>query len=511
MLAPDTSTAGASAAERELLVAEVRRFAGRHVDGNAIERAGRVPDEVVAGLRDLGAFGIALPAEHGGSGLGVGDACAVVEELARWDRSVATMVGLHSGLGTRGIVSLARPDVAAAWLPRLASGECIGAFAATEACAGSDLMAMRTTARFEGDEIVLDGEKSYVTNGRFAGCYTVVARTGARGHALVLVPRGTPGVAIGPEEHKLGIRASSTVTLSFTNVRVPASHLLGSAEGGLDEAYAVLSWGRTVLASGCVGTMQAALDATAQHVATRRQFRRTLGEFPAVRTRVAGMAAMLFAARAVTREAAEAIDRGAPSDHPSMVAKIFASDRTFEVCDAAVQLHGALGVLEDVGVARLLRDCRVTRIFEGANDVLLLRIAAARLTKREAAPRVGTASSHADGCDAVGALLDAAADVLRTRYGAAVVAKQGVLLHLGRAEVAHAAAVASARAAGTRDSDADLADLAVRRLLGEARAELDALAGCIDVDRISARVAERLYGAPPKDRPQAFARPEERP
>jgi len=440
-------------------------------------------------------FGMALPTEHGGGELSLRDACAVIEELAFWDRSVATLVGLHTGLGTRAIVVHAKREVANDFLPRLASGECIGAFAATEAAAGSDLMSVRTTAQFAGDEIILDGEKSYVTNGRIAGCYTVLARSGARAHALVLVPRDTPGVSIGAEEHKLGIRASSTVTVSFAQVRVPASHVLGSSDRGLEAAYSTLSWGRTLMAAGCVGTMRAALDACITHVTSRVQFRRALGDFSAVKLRIAGVAAMLFASRALVDRAATALaSAGVDAESLTMAAKVFASERTFEACDDAIQLHGALGVLEDVGVARLLRDCRVTRIFEGANDVLLLRIAAARLTGHAQATRLPAGAPRAElteACDALADRLDSVASALRAAHGAVIVGKQGLLLHLGRAEVAHAAAVSTLLAADPCDQD--VATLAVRRLLHEAFAELDGLANITETERVSARVAERLY------------------
>ncbi len=509
-----TVTAPATA-DRELLIDQVRRFARRHLDAAQIERAGRVPDEVLRGLAELGLFGMALPVEHGGAGWPLRDACAVIAELARCDRSVATLVGLHTRLGTRGVVSHAPADVRAAVLPRLASGEWIGAFAATEASAGSDLMSVRTTARVDGESIVVDGEKSYVTNGRIAGCYTVLARTlaapgaqqvgGARGHALVLVPRETPGVSVGAEEDKLGIRASSTVAVAFSGARVPITHLLGSADRGLEAAYGALSWGRTLMASGCVGTMRAALDACILHVTTRTQFRRTLSEFAAVKSHVANQAAMLFATEALLDAAAGAIDglAGADADAEqlTMAVKVFASERAFDACDTAIQLHGALGVLEDAGVARLLRDCRVTRIFEGANDVLLLRIAAATLTGRSGATRLrghdGSQTDLAEECDALAEHIDAAADALRAAYGAAVVSKQGALIRLARAVVLHLAATAAVPRA--RKNQADLAALAVKRLLRDANAELDALEDGAELERLSARVADAVCGVPDRE------------
>ena len=488
-----------AASECALLVAEVRRFGCRHLDAAAIERGGRIAPELLVGLADLGLFGMALPAEHGGAGLGLQEGCAVIEELAFFDRSVATLVGLHTGLGSRALVEHAAPEVRSAWLPRLASGACVGAFAATESAAGSDLMAVATRARFEGEEIVISGEKSYVTNGGLAGCFTVLARTAAHAHALVLVPRHSPGVGVGTEEHKLGVCASSTVTVSFEQVRVPCANLLGSSERGLEAAYGVLSWGRTLMAAGCVGTMRAALSAITTHVTTRVQFRRRLGEFAAVKARVADIATMLFASRALVVRAAAAAHRP-EGQSLSMAAKVFASERTFESCDGAVQLHGALGVIEDVGVARLLRDCRVTRIFEGANDVLLLRIAAARVTTQERATRLRELPVRwreiAERCDHFADELDAAVEAVRAVHGAAIVARQDAMLRLGRAEVAHVAAVSAVLAAGLEDED--VATLAVHRLLGDAARELAGVESVAETERLAARIAERLYDTGPR-------------
>jgi len=474
------------------IAGELRRFADKRLDAAATERAGLVDPQIRADLAGLGVFGITLPEEHGGLGLSLGEGCAAVAEIARADRSVATMVGLHLGLGSRALTAFASPEVAGEWLPRMASGEVIGAFSATETCAGSDLTLMRTRAREDSGHVVVDGEKAYVTNARFAGCFTVLARWGARGHAVILVPSDAPGVEIGREEHKLGILASSTATVTFTGVRVPRSHVL--SEQGLEAAHHVLTWGRTLMSAGCVGTAQAALDATARHVASRKQFGKTLGEMPAVRMHVARMAAVLYSMRAIVAAAADA-----PGGDDSMVAKVFASEGAFEICDTAVQLHGALGVMEEAGVARLLRDCRVTRIFEGANDVLLSRLAIARLASRGApeAREVSAPASlvaKASAVDELTAATHRALHGVRAKYGAAVLLRQPTLISLARAVVAAQTAAAVLRVA--TDADADVAALAVSLLCRQGTLSLAALDDLGALEAESDRVCKGLIEAP---------------
>lgn len=377
---------------------QVRRFLAREVDADAIDREARIPPATVGAAARAGLFGLTIPGEYGGAGLSLKATCRVIEELARGDRSVAIMAGLHAGLGSRPLVELGAPALKDRYLPAMAAGERVASFAATEAGAGSDLAAVRTTGTIEGDAVRLVGEKSYVTNGGFAGVFTVLARTpglgGARAWSLVCVPREAPGVTVGPEEHKLGIRGSSTVTVRFDDVRVPRDHLVGEVGRGLDHAHRALAWGRTILSAGCVGTARAALDATVAHVASRRQFGRPIGAFGATQGHVADMAARLYAMESLVREVGESEAAGAPIDRASSVAKVFCSEAAFEACDAAVQLHGALGFIEPAGVARLLRDCRITRIFEGANDVLLTHLGASELARKRTTAADATKAEH---------------------------------------------------------------------------------------------------------------------
>jgi len=480
------------------LLAEVRRFM-RTVDAKAADDASGFPPAVLDTARSLGLFALTIPSAHGGLGLSLETACVVIDTIATVDRSLAITIGLHAGLGTRAVVELATSAVQDVWLPRLAAGTCVGAFAATESGAGSDLMAVRTTLAPSGDELVLDGEKSFVTNGGFAGVFTVLARSpalgGERAHSLVLVPADSAGVVVGREEKKLGIRASSTTTVRFDGVRVPRAHVLGTPGRGMDHAHDVLAWGRTLMAAGCVGTVRAALGATLGHVTTRRQFGRTIGSQPASREHVATMASKLCAMDALVRYVARQTDPrmlGALSP----IAKVFCSEEAFAVCDQAVQLHGALGFLEPFGVARMLRDCRVTRIFEGANDVLLVRLGLARATAKESWS--GAAMGAPSGARDLAARLDGVVDRLRARYGVNLVRHQTILQHLARAEMYLSAACAT-WSRGFTTFDATLVQLAVEDLLTRAGHHLDAIGPAeAREDRVLA-ITERLYGTPAAD------------
>ena len=479
----------------------------REVDGAAIDRRGVIPESVRSGAASLGLFGMSIPEEHGGAGLSLRAVCDVISEMARADRSVAIMVGLHAGLGTRGPVELGTKAVRDAYLPRLASGEWIASFAATEAGAGSDLASLRTRGEVVGDTLRLTGEKAYVTNGGFASSFTVLARTpgfgGARGHSLVFVPRETPGVEIGAEEDKLGIRGSSTVTVSFDGATVPLDHVLGTPGRGMEHAYHLLTWGRTLMSAGCVGTGRAALDAALAHVTTRRQFGKPIGDFAATRLHIARMAARLYAMESVVRGVADVHASGGSLEAVSAIAKVFASEGAFKLVDRALQLQGALGFLEGPGVARLLRDCRITRIFEGANDVLLLRVGLARLAAHDV-PRghilgvvpapLRSAASEVDGL--AERLGEVVADV-RARHGVTAVRHQLVLQRLAVAEISLYAATNSVLGASSEEQFA-LASHATDLLIEEATTSLDALSRADADERRALAMSEVLY-APYRD------------
>lgn len=475
----------------ELLLPQLTRFLARDVDGEAIDRDGCIPEAVRDGAARLGLFGLTIPSEAGGSDLSLAATCRVVSEIARVDRSVAIMIGLHAGLGTQGIVQHGTPELRREWLPRLASGECIASFAATEASAGSDLGAISTSGAPVAAGLRIDGEKSYVTNGGFAGLFTVLVRTpglgGDRACSMVCVPRDLPGVRIGNEENKLGIRGSSTVTVTFDGATIPWTHVLGEPGRGIDLMNGLLAWGRTLMSAGCVGTARAALDATLGYVGSRRQFGRSVGEFGATRAHVAFMGARVQAMESVVRSVAAAQARGESIDTSSAIAKVFTSEAAFEICDRAIQLHGALGFLESTGVARQLRDCRITRIFEGANDVLLVRVGAARLATRAPLATARAASL----LDVLAERLDTCLEGLRSRLGIGVIRRQLVLQRVARAEIA----LAVGRATETTEP---LGRYAVAQLAAEGHAALASVALAERDEDEATSIATLLYGTAPE-------------
>ncbi len=364
----------------DAIVRSVRRFAHQELDAIEIDRAGKIPAQVLARLTALGVFGVTLPVEHGGLGAGLPLATQVVAALAEVDRSVATTVGLHLGLGTRALVRYGSPQLKAEVLPSLASGEWLAAFGTTELGAGSDLSKLKTTVTRGSDGLRINGEKSYVTNGGLAHLLTVTAcATGAeRGMTMVALPMLANGVVRLPEERKLGLRGSSTTGCLLEDVKVPNHWMLGDASTGKAQLDHTLAWGRTLLSAGCVGAATAALGRAREHTAMRRQFGRPLAEQPVVQGQLACATVLLGAMNALMKTAADQVDDSALYRW-SVSAKIFCSEQGSAVVDTALQLHGAMGYFEDSGLPMLLRDMRVTRIFEGANDVLMTHAGALEL------------------------------------------------------------------------------------------------------------------------------------
>jgi alkylation response protein AidB-like acyl-CoA dehydrogenase len=441
------------------LVAALRGTLRGHPTGLAVDAAHGIEPGTLHALRELGLFGASLPESHGGAGLSLHATGSLMTALARIDRSIATTLGLHLGLGTRGLVSLGTLEQQDRWLAELAGGRLIAAFAATEAGAGSDLAAVRTTARRTNDTYHVSGEKIFVTNGGFAGIYTILAASpglgGRRGCSLFLVSPDDPGVRHGPEEQKLGIRGSSTTTLYLDEASLPADRLLGEPGHGLDHASAILAWGRTLMAFGCTGTAQAALERAVDQVRQRRQFGRSLVEMPVVRAQLAEMAADVFAMEALVRWAAS---DGALLGTRSLTAKVYCSERSWAATDRCVQLFGGSGFIEETGIPLLLRDARIPRIFEGANDVLLVHLG----LLEAAQPRATHSTLGLRVADLRRALVDrhgvhlARQPLALHRLGHAVVLRDALEAVGGRspsALAAHAVALIEARAEGLLGGD----------------------------------------------------------
>lgn len=474
------------------IVWAVRRFVDGLPEATTRDRSGQLPAELLHEARSLGLFGMAIPEAHGGFGLSLGATASAVAEIARVDRALATAIGLHNGLGTRGLIEAGSPELQARYLPAMAAGECIGSFCATEPGAGSDLSALRTTADLEGDVLVVRGQKAYVTNAGLAGLFTVLVRTpepgGGAGSALVVVPRDTPGLSLGVEEHKMGLRASSTRSVYFDDVRVPIGHQLGATGRGIADAHRALEWGRTLMSAGCLGTARAALERSLAHTTHRRQFRRSLRTFGSVKAHLAAMARAVFAIEAVLRAVAREEASGASIEASSAALKVLASELGFDACDRAVQVHGALGFVEDAGVAILQRDARVTRIFEGANDVLLVRLGSALVagkglaTQTRLPPSETLAPLRARLAEKVGAT--------QHNLGVTAIGHQRLVAALARADMYLFAAEACL--AEAREPLATLAREAARELAVEAGAALDRAASSPTDERSDQEVLESL-------------------
>lgn len=448
------------------LVEAVDRF-GSTLDAAAIDRGGPIGPGLRGRLAELGLFGLSIPTGYGGLGLSLAGTTAVCAALARHDRSVATTVGLHAGLGSRPLVSRGEQGLRDRLLPDLATGDKIASFATTESEAGSDLTAIRTRVvpAAEGG-VRLTGSKIYVTNGGFAGVFTVAAALpapsgGRGGHALFVVERSDPGVTIGAEEHKLGLRGSSTVTVHFDGVHLPADRRITGGPG-MEGVADALAYGRTVLSAGCVGTARAALDAIVRHVRVRQQFGRPLLASPIVQSQVSRAAAQVFSMDALVRAAAR---EASTLETDSIAAKIACSEGAWSVTDLAVQLHGGSGYIEDTGVALLLRDARVTRIFEGANDVLLSRLGLAWAVRRPAWPGGDDSALAASARDLWTTVLDHAEE-LANAHGVRIALRPLELHQLGSAAVvAQAAAAVADHAALAPELAAAFLDQARSQLL----------------------------------------------
>lgn len=379
-----------------LFVEETRRF-GRHaIDGAAIDARGAIGGDLLGELGARGYFGLMVPERWGGAGFSMAAAGRIVTELAGMNGSVGTCVGLHTGLGAFGLLRVAPDVVRERYLPSVASGKTILSFAATESGAGSDIASMRTHLQTSAEGGVLSGEKCFVTNGGISRLITVIAKnrgegahpngghSGHMGYAMVLVDPSWTGVTRQAEERKLGLRGSSTIGIEFGDVRIPRDHIL-DASNGLRLAHEALTWGRTFMAAGCLGTARAAFKQARDYVDVRQQFGRTLGEFPLVQRQLAECAARLYAMESTLRAVFSLSERGHDIAMPSLVAKVFVSESAWGIVDTALQLMGGMGYMEDAGMARRLRDLRVTRIFEGANDVLRMHLASSLLLWPEAA------------------------------------------------------------------------------------------------------------------------------
>jgi alkylation response protein AidB-like acyl-CoA dehydrogenase len=337
---------------------------------------------IIAKMGDLGFLGMLIPEEFEGLGVDTSTYLLALEEIAVIDASTAVLMSVHNSLPTQMILRFGTDEQKKRFLPAMARGEILGAFALSEPEAGSDAASLTTQAVRDGDSWVLNGTKSWVTSGSHAGAIITMARTdtasdrkGPRGIGAFVVTPDLPGFHVGKKEDKLGLRSSPTVQLNFDNLRVPNANLLGQPHMGFVYAMQSLENGRLGIAAQAIGIARAALEAATAYSAERHQFDRPIREFQAIQFKLADMATRVAASRTLLHAAARAKDRGENVKQASSMAKLFASETAMFATNQAVQIFGGYGYVKDYPVERLFRDAKVTEIYEGTSEIQRIVIA----------------------------------------------------------------------------------------------------------------------------------------
>jgi alkylation response protein AidB-like acyl-CoA dehydrogenase len=368
--------------EYELFRRMVRDFVEHEVKplAKVIDREHRVPHETIRKAAELGLMGVPFPQKYGGMGGGEIGYCILMEEIGKVCTSTATVIGAHIGIGAMAIYLDGTEEQKQKYLVPLAQGKAIAAFGLTESQAGSDAAAIKTNARRDGDDYIINGAKVFITNGDIANVITVMAVTdpalGARGGITAfIVETDTPGFSIGSLENKMGIRGSSTAECVFQDVRVPKENVLGRFGAGFLTFMRALDIGRASLGAGCLGGAQAALDACIQWSSARQQFGVPIATKQSVHFMIADMAAEIEALRSLIYRTAWLIDTGKEFTLEASACKLFGSEVASRCINKAVQIHGALGYSRDYWVERGFRDARIAEIYEGTNEIQRIVIA----------------------------------------------------------------------------------------------------------------------------------------
>lgn len=371
--------------EHELLRTMLAQFAEHEVKPYAAEtdELEAFPHEIVKKMKTAGILGIPFAKEYGGEGGDNLGYAMAVEELSKVCATTGVIVSAHTSLGASPINEFGTEEQKQKYLVPLAKGEKLGAFGLTEPNAGTDASAQQTTAVLDGDEYVLNGSKIFITNGGVADIYIVMAMTdktlGTRGISAFIVEKDTPGFTFGPKEKKLGIRGSATTELIFQDCRIPKENLLAKVGHGFKIAMKTLDGGRIGIAAQALGIAQGALDETVNYVKERKQFGRPISAFQNTQFELADMAARIEAARLLVYKAAWKKDNGLPYSVDAATAKLMAAETAMYVTTKAVQLHGGYGYIRDYPVERMMRDAKITEIYEGTSEVQKMVISAALL------------------------------------------------------------------------------------------------------------------------------------
>ena len=365
----------------------VRQFAESEIRPHVMEwdEAQHFPQEILGSLAKLGLTGVVFPAEFGGSGLGYVEYVTVIEELARVDGSVAIIVAAHTSLCAGHVFIAGSEDQKRKYLVPLARGEKLGCWSLTEPQAGSDAGGTRTTARLDGNKWILNGAKTFTSNGTHADICVAMAVTDKTAHkhgiSAFIIEKGTPGFRPGKKENKLGLRASDTTEVVFEDCRVPRENCLGEPGEGFIDSLKVLEKGRISIAALAVGMAQGAYEASVNYAKQRRQFGRPIAEFQAIQFKLADMATEIDAARLLTLRAATLADGGRRVTREGSMAKLFAGEVAVRVANEAVQIHGGYGFIKDYPVEKYYRDVKLCTIGEGTSEIQRMVIARELLRK----------------------------------------------------------------------------------------------------------------------------------
>lgn len=359
----------------QFLKRNVRDFIQTEVEAVAmdIEREDKIPDRIIEMSKEMGLFGLSIPEAYGGLEIGMVGKCALYEEIGATHNGYTTLIGAHTGIGTVGIVELGNEAQKEKYLPALARGEKIGAFALTEPSAGSNASNLKTTAVKKGDKYILNGTKHYITNATAADIFTVMAVTdpnkGAKGITSFIVEKDFPGFQVGAVEPKMGLKGSQSAELILDNCEVPVENVLGEEGQGYVNALKILANGRAGLAARNLGSCQKLLDLSMHYVQEREQFGVAIIKHQAVAHMVAEMAVETEALRAFTYRIASMVDEGKKVIKEAAMLKLYGSEVYNRVADKAVQVHGGIGYIADFPIERFFRDARITRIYEGTSEI----------------------------------------------------------------------------------------------------------------------------------------------
>jgi acyl-CoA dehydrogenase len=353
----------------------VRDFVQTEVEAVAmqIEEENKIPQKIIDMSKEIGLFGLSIPEEYGGLGIGMVGKCALYEEIGATHNGFTTLIGAHTGIGTVGIVEMGNEAQKQKYLPDMAAGEKIGAFALTEPAAGSNATNLKTTAVKKGDKYILNGTKHYITNATEADVFTVMAVTdpskGSKGITSFIIEKDFPGFQVGAVERKMGLRGSHSAEVIMEDCEVPVENVLGVEGQGYVNALKILANGRAGLAARNLGSCQKLLDMSATYANERVQFGVPIIDHQAVGHMLAEMAMEIEALRSFTYRVAWMVDQGMKVIKEAAMLKLYGSEVYNRVADKAVQVHGGIGYISDYPIERFFRDARITRIYEGTSEI----------------------------------------------------------------------------------------------------------------------------------------------